>query len=424
MSTPQVIASDTTTAASAAAAAAERANQRNAVLAGFLGWTFDAFDFFVLTFVIDDVARSLGKSRPDIALALTLALAMRPLGAIIFGLLADRYGRRIPLMVNVVFYATVSILSGMAPSYGVFIFLRLLFGVGMGGEWGVGASLALESASPRIRGLLSGLLQEGYAMGNLLAALVFRTIYPYFEAQYPGYGWRVMFFVGGLPALLSLFIRSKVKESAAWEEHRTDWDTYKRSIFQHWRRFLYLVLLMAMMNFISHGTQDIYPTLLKNFGFVQKQVADVIALSMVGAILGGLVFGYYSDRVGRRRAIMTATLCALVMIPLWLSGHSTWRILIGVFLMQFFVQGAWGVIPAHINELSPGHIRGFFPGFAYQLGVLCASSIPYLEARLGEMFTYAEAMGGLVMLVLIIGTVVVAFGPENTGVSFRKAHPI
>ncbi len=399
---------------------AERANQRNAVLAGFLGWTFDAFDFFVLTFVIDDVARSFGRTRPDIALALTLALAMRPLGAIIFGLLADRFGRRVPLMLNVIFYATVSILSGLATSYQAFMLLRLLFGIGMGGEWGVGASLALESASPRLRGLLSGLLQEGYAIGNLIAAIVFRTVYPYFNAQYPGNGWRVMFFVGGLPALLSLFIRSKVKESEAWAEHRTDWPTYRRSIFQHWRRFLYLVLLMTMMNFISHGTQDLYPTLLRNFGFAQIQIADIIALSMIGAVLGGLAFGYYSDRTGRRKSIMTATACALVMIPLWLAGHSTILILVGVFLMQFFVQGAWGVIPAHINELSPGHLRGFFPGFAYQLGVLCASSIPYLEAKLGEMFSYTQAMGGLVTAVLIGGTLVVLFGPENKGVSFRK----
>jgi SHS family lactate transporter-like MFS transporter len=400
---------------------AERANQRNAVLAGFLGWTFDAFDFFVLTFVIDDVAKSFGRKRPDIALALTLALAMRPIGAVVFGLLADRFGRRIPLMLNVIFYATVSVLSGFAPGYVSFLVLRMLFGIGMGGEWGVGASLALESASPKLRGLLSGLLQEGYAIGNLIAAMTFRTVYPYFNAQYPGNGWRVMFFVGGLPALLSLFIRSKVKESAAWEEHRVDWTTYRRSLLVHWRRFLYLVLLMAMMNFISHGTQDMYPTLLKNFGFSQTQVADVIALSMIGAILGGLAFGYYSDRSGRRRAMITATLCALVMVPLWLSGDSTIRILVGVFLMQFFVQGAWGVIPAHINELSPGHLRGFFPGFAYQLGVLCASSIPTLEARLGEMFTYTQAMGGLVTLVLVIGTLVIWLGPEAHGVSFRKA---
>jgi SHS family lactate transporter-like MFS transporter len=399
---------------------ADRANQRNAVLAGFLGWTFDAFDFFVLTLVIDDVARSFGRSRPDIALALTLALVMRPVGAVIFGVLADRYGRRLPLMLNVIFYATVSVLSGLAPSYATFIILRLLFGIGMGGEWGVGASLALESASPRLRGLLSGLLQEGYALGNLLSAVAFRTVYPYFNAHYPGNGWRVMFFVGGMPALLSLFIRSRVKESAAWAENRTDWTTYRRSLLQYGRRFLYLVLLMTMMNFLSHGTQDMYPTLLKNFGFVPTEVADITVLSMIGAILGGLAFGYYSDRGGRRRAMLTAMVCALAVIPFWLAGHSTARILIGVFLMQFFVQGAWGVIPAHINELSPGHLRGFFPGFAYQLGVLCAASIPYLEASLGEAFSYTQAMGGLVTVILIGGALVTFFGPEAHGVSFRK----
>jgi SHS family lactate transporter-like MFS transporter len=290
----------------------------------------------------------------------------------------------------------------------------------MGGEWGVGASLALESASPRLRGLLSGLLQEGYALGNLIAALVFRTVYPYFNGLYPGRGWRVMFFVGGLPALLSLFIRARVKESEAWHEHRTDWTTYRRSLPKHWRRFLYLVLLMTTMNFIAHGTQDVYPTLLKNFGFAPTQVADIIVLSMIGAILGGLVFGYYSDRGGRRRAMLMALVCALAVLPFWLAGHSTGRILIGVFLMQFFVQGAWGVIPAHINELSPGHVRGFFPGFAYQLGVLCAASIPYLEGLLGEMFTYTQAMGGLVTAVLIGGALVTFFGPEAHGVTFRK----
>ncbi len=401
---------------------AERANQRNAVLAGFLGWTFDAFDFFVLTLVIDDVARAFGRSRPDISLALTLALAMRPVGAVVFGLLADRFGRRLPLMLNVVFYATVSILSGLAPSYGVFMVLRLLFGIGMGGEWGVGASLALESASPRLRGLLSGLLQEGYALGNLLSALVFRTIYPFFDGLYPGNGWRAMFLVGGLPALLSLFIRSRVQESEAWREHRTDWITYRRSLVQHWRRFLYLVLLMTMMNFISHGTQDMYPTLLKNFGFAPTQVADLVVLSMIGAILGGLAFGYYSDRAGRRRSMLAALVLALAVVPFWLAGASTVRILLGVFLMQFFVQGAWGVIPAHINELSPPHLRGMFPGFAYQLGVACAASIPYVEALLGERFSYAQAMGGLVVAVLVGGALVTVFGPEAHGIAFRKAR--
>src|SRR5207248_3158231 len=275
--------------------------------------------------------------------------------------------------------------------------------IGMGGGWGVGASLALESAAPRLRGLLSGLLQEGYAIGNLLAALAFRTVYPWANAHYPGNGWRVMFFLGGGPALLSLFIRARVKESEAWHEHRTDWATYRRMIAQNSRRFFYLVLLMAMMNFMSHGTQDMYPTLLKTFGYGKARIADITMLSMIGAVIGGLVFGYYSDRKGRRRAMIVASTSGLIVLPMWIAGFSPLTTIVGVFLMQFFVQGAWGVIPAHINELSPGHLRGFLPGVAYQLGILCASSIPYIESALGERFTYTQAMGGLMAVVFVGG---------------------
>ncbi len=400
---------------------AQRANQRNAVLAGFLGWTLDAFDFFILTLIIDDIAKAFGKSRPDIALALTLTLAMRPFGAVVFGLMADRYGRRIPLMANVVFYALISVLCGLAPTYWAFIVLRMLFGVGMGGEWGVGASLALESASPRLRGLLSGLLQEGYAVGNLLAALAFRTLYPWFNTMYPGNGWRLMFFLGGLPALLSLFIRSKVKESEAWHEHKTDWATYKRSLLGEWKRFLYLVVLMTMMGLMSHGTQDMYPTLLKSQGYAPARIADFTMLSMIGAVIGGLVFGYFSDLKGRRRAMIVASVCGLIVTPFWVSGSSALMAVGGVFLMQFFVQGAWGVIPAHINELSPNQLRGFFPGLAYQIGLVGAAGIPYIEAVLGERFTYAQAMGGLIAFVFIGTVLVIFFGPEAHRVSFRKA---
>src|SRR5437667_2375073 len=306
--------------------AAERANQRNAVLAGFLGWTLDAFDFFVLTFVLQDVANAFGRSRADIAWTVGLALITRPIGAIIFGLIADRYGRRLPLMLNVIFYAIISVLCGFAPNYMTFVILRLLFGIGMGGEWGVGASLALESASPRLRGLLSGLLQEGYAVGYFLAALAFRTIYPYANAHYPGDGWRIMFFIGGLPALLSLFIRARVKESDAWHEHKTDWTTYRKSLPQYWRRFVYLVLLMTMMNFMSHGTQDMYPTLLSTVGYAKARIADITMLAGIGAILGGLVFGYYSDQAGRRKAMMIAMVCGLIVVPFWIAGQSPWRI--------------------------------------------------------------------------------------------------
>ncbi len=391
---------------------AERANQRNALIAGFLGWTLDAFDFFILTYVLSDVARDFHCSRPDIARTLTASLAMRPLGALIFGILADRFGRRVPLIVNVIFYSIIEVLSGLAPGYRSFMILRLLYGIGMGGEWGVGASLALESVPTRWRGIVSGLLQEGYALGNILAAIAYFTVFPRF-------GWRTMFFIGGLPALLSLFIRAKVKESAAWHASRTDWHTYWQVVRRNGRRFLYLVLLMTMLNLMSHGTQDLYPTFLSHQrGYDPQMTAIISIVAMIGAICGGLVFGAYSERRGRRRAMITAALLGVAAVPLWILSPTTALLMAGGFAMQLMVQGAWGVIPAHINELSPGQLRGFFPGFAYQLGVLCASSISYVEPLLGERFSYTQSMGILAAAVLSIGAVVIYLGPENKGVRF------
>ena len=393
----------------------DRANQRNVLLAGFLGWTLDAFDFFVLVMVLPAVAKDLaGGSIPKIALTLTASLAMRPVGALLFGMMADRYGRRLPLMLDIIFYSIVEVLSGLAPNYTVFMILRLLYGIGMGGEWGVGASLTMESVPPRWRGILSGVLQEGYALGYLLAALVAYFVYPH-------WGWRPMFFIGGLPALLSLFIRARVKESPAWERARTDWTTYRRAIGRNWKLFLYLVLLMMMMNSISHGTQDMYPTFLKSQrGYSAQAASVVVMISMVGAILGGIAFGLASDRAGRRRTMVIAVLLALLLIPLWIFAPSSSVIILGAFLMQFMVQGAWGVIPAHINELSPDAIRGFFPGFAYQLGVLCASSITYLQARFAQHFTYSLVMGISMAAVLVVGAIVIALGPERRGVVFGE----
>jgi MFS transporter, SHS family, lactate transporter len=396
------------------AAVTKQANQHYAVMAGFLGWTFDAFDFFVLTFVIGDVAKTFGKSRPQIALTITLALCMRPLGALIFGVMADRVGRRVPLMLNVLFYAIISVLSGWAPSYRIFLMLRLLFGIAMGGQWGVGASLALESVSPKWRGLLSGVLQEGYTLGNLLAAVAFRAIYP-------TYGWRTLFYLGGLPALLSLFIFAKVKESPVWREHRTDWKTYRSSALRHWRRFLYLALLMGMVAFMAHGTQDMYPTFLQRGRLYSARLtADIIIISMIGALLGGIAFGFLSDKLGRKRAMVTAALCGLVVVPLWIAAPNVALCVLGVSLMQFFVQGAAGIIPAHMNELTPGNLRGILPGLAYQVGVVFASSITFFEAALGEHLTYAQAMGTLAAIVLLASSVVFALGPENKGISFSK----
>jgi len=399
---------------STADAAADRRDQWYAVGASFFGWTFDAFDFFVLTFMLSDVAKAFGETRTTLTWTLTATLAMRPVGAFVFGIMADRLGRRLSMTVNIIFYAVMSALSGLAPSFTWFLVLRGLFGIGMGGQWGIGASLVLETVPARWRGVLSGLLHQGYSLGNLLAALAFLVLYPAMQRMDPANAWRYMFFLGGLPALLSVFV-------LAWHEHRTDWGTYVRSIPAAWRRFLYLVLLLTAMGFISHGTQDLYPTFLQQQRhFTSSQVALTTMLSMVGAIFGGLVIGRASDWFGRRRAMIGGALGALVVIPLWVLAPSSALIVAGGFLMQFFVQGAWGVIPAHMNELSPAHLRGFLPGFAYQLGMLCAGVVPPLEAMLGEHFSYATSMGGFAAVALMVGCVVIGLGPEAHGVSFRK----
>jgi SHS family lactate transporter-like MFS transporter len=395
-------------------AVAKTSGAHNAVLAGFLGWTLDAFDFFVLAFVLAPVAKEFGQSIAAIALTITASLSTRWIGAIVFGLFADRYGRRIPLIANILYYSLIEVLSGLAPSYKIFFLLRLLYGIGMGGEWGVGASLTMESVPVKWRGLLSGLLQEGYALGFLLAAGVYRFVYPH-------WGWRPLFFIGGLPALLTLFVRAKVKEPEAWHRSRTDWPSYRRAMLGNWKRFAYLVLLMAMVNFISHGTQDMYPTYLQQqHAFSAHRVSDFTAFSMLGAMLGGLAFGYFSDRRGRRRAMVTAVLLGVLVIPLWVFAPNLPLILAGGFLMQFMVQGAWGVIPAHINELSPDTLRGFFPGLAYQIGVLIAAGSPYLEARMAHHMSYGRAMGIFAVVVLLVGAVVIAFGPEAHRAHFGR----
>ena len=388
-------------------------NQRNAVLAGFLGWTLDAFDFFILTFVLATIAKDFDKSIPEMTLTLAASLVMRPVGALLFGLMADRYGRKKPLMISIVFYSAIEVLSGFAPNYSIFLFLRFLYGIGMGGEWGVGASLVMESVPIKRRGFLSGLLQEGYAFGFLLAALAYYTVFPHF-------GWRAMFFIGGLPALITLFIRSKVQETEAWKIHKSaNWKEYGQAIKKNWKLFLYLVLLMSMMNFISHGTQDLYPTFLQQQRhFDPHKTAVVTMISMVGAILGGLVFGYLSDKWGRRRMMALAVILAIIIIPVWMYNGGSFIIALGAFAMQFMVQGAWGVVPAHINELSPGALRGFFPGFAYQLGVLIASGIAYIEALLAEYVSYSTSMAILAGSLLAIGAVVILAGPEARGVHF------
>ncbi len=400
------------------AAAAPPDDHRAAVLAGFLGWTLDAFDFFLVVMTLTAIAKTFHQTDAAVAFSLTLTLAFRPVGAFIFGLLADRYGRRLPLMLDLVFYSVVEVLTGLAPTFGSFLVLRALFGIGMGGEWGVGASLVMEKVPPRLRGVLSGLLQQGYAVGYLLAALCFFVVFP-------RWGWRPLFFIGGLPALLAIFVRYRVKESEVWKRSRAEsWSGLGRSIVGHWRLFLYLVALMAMMNFVSHGTQDMYPTFLqRDWGFTPERRAALTAFSMLGALAGGVLVGLVSDRLGRRRSIVVSLIGALAVIPLWAFAPSLAFLVAGGFLMQFFVQGAWGVIPAHITELSPDPVRGFLPGFAYQCGVLIAGTAAYIEAEAARHTSYAVAMALTACVVFVLCAVIAAVGPERRGIAYGAKSP-
>lgn len=393
----------------------DRANARNAFLAGFLGWTFDAFDFFILTYVLAQVAHDFHRSISDIAVTLVASLMMRPVGAFIFGLMADRYGRRLPLMVDILFFSVMEVASGLAPNYRIFLVLRLLYGIGMGGAWGAGAALAMESIPAKLRGVFSGIFQEGYALGNLLAAIAFWVVFP-------RWGWRAMFFLGAIPALITLLILSKVKESDAWKSaaaKQRDSRTYFRELLANWKRFAYLVILMAMMNFLSHGTQDLYPTYLQQQRHYTPHTTAILSIiSMLGAIAGAAMFGFYSDHAGRRRAMLTAVLGGLVVIPLWVFSPGLSLLALGAFFMQFMVHGAWGVIPAHINELSPDRVRGFLPGFSYQLGVVFAASAPFIEASLSRRFSYGQVMGTFVAFAMMITIIVIAVGPEAHRVMF------
>ncbi|MGA2410684.1 MAG: MFS transporter [Candidatus Binataceae bacterium] len=399
----------TSTAAYQPPAAPSSSAVFHTLLASFLGWALDAFDFFVLVFVLPSVAHEFHRSIADLAFTITATLAMRPVGALIFGWLADRYGRRLPLIIDLLFYSAFEVLSGLAPSYGWFLLFRALYGIGMGGEWGVGASIAMEAVPARWRGLLSGLLQEGYAVGYLMAAACFFFVYPH-------YGWRPLFFIGGLPALLTLYVRTKVPESEAWQAVRPKSSAILSAIRRNLRSFIYVVVLMTMMNLVSHGTQDMYPTFLKlQRGLDARTVAIIAVIYNIGALLGGLLFGWASDLIGRRRAMITAVLLAIAVVPLWIYAHSLIWLTVGAFLMQFLVQGAWGTIPAHLIELSPREVRGLFSGLAYQLGVLFAANAAFVEALIAQHLGYATALALVASTVLAGDAIVIALGGERKG---------
>jgi MFS transporter, SHS family, lactate transporter len=392
-----------------------RSDQRHAVTASFLGWTLDAFDFFVVVFLIDTLASHFAVSKSAIVATVTATLAMRPLGAVIFGLLADRYGRRRPLMANVVFFSVVELLCGFAPNYTVFLFLRAIYGIGMGGEWGVGASLAMESAPAKWRGIFSGVIQSGYSIGYLLAAVAAKYVLP-------TWGWRAMFWIGGIPALLALYIRSQVKESEAWEQHRAPTvGAILRTASGHWKIFLYLVLMMTLMMFFSHGTQDLYPDFLKTTrGLSLPVVSNLVVLLNVGAVIGAITFGHLSEKLGRRRSMITAMGLSLVVLPVWAFVGALPALAASAFLMQVGVQGAWGIIPAHLNELSPDETRGLMPGFAYQLGILFAAPVNNIVYALRAWIGYSWALAAFQITNILLLVIVLLLGRENKGRNFSS----
>jgi MFS transporter, SHS family, lactate transporter len=389
--------------------------QRNTFIACFLGWSLDAFDFFILVFCVSAIAGEFQTKVSAITEAIFLTLAMRPIGAFLFGFLADRFGRRPALMIDIICFSVFELGSAFAPSFGSFLFMRACFGIAMGGEWGVGAALAFETLPAEGRGFFSGLLQEGYVVGYLLAAVVYGTLFRFI-------GWRGMFVVGALPAFLVIYIRTKVDESPAWLQGRVAKKRdshFGQNIRVYLSSFIFLILLMFAFNSFSHGTQDLYPTFLqKNHGFSPGIVGAIAIVYNIGALLGGITFGSWSERVGRRRAILIAALLAIPVIPLWAYSHTAPTLALGGFLMQFMVQGAWGVIPAHLNELSPPAVRATFPGLAYQFGNLLASRNSVIQANLAEQHyggNYAPVLAWTVVLVAALVVAISLSGKEIKG---------
>lgn len=399
------------------------ADQRNSFLAAYLGWAMDAFDYFLVVLIYADIAKDFHKSLDEMAFITTMTLIMRPVGAFIFGAWADRAGRRIPLMVDVTFYSVVGFLCAFAPNFTVLMLLRMLYGIGMGGEWGLGAALAMEKIPADRRGTFSGILQSGYSMGYLFAALGFLV-----NTQL-GLSWRWMFGLSIIPALISLFIRARVEESEVWQatqQRVKQTHTSVRDLLSDkriWRRFIFLVLLMTAFNWMSHGTQDVYPTFLKAVkhggAALSKPTATwITVIYNIGAIIGGVIAGWLSERYGRKTIIVLFALLALPIVPLFAYSRTAGMLALGSFLMQVCVQGAWGVIPAHLTELSPDEIRGFYPGVTYQLGnCLAAFNLP-IQERLAESHGYPFALAATIVPVLLVVALLTLIGKERKGIAF------
>ena len=382
------------------------------VASGVLGWILEAYEFFVGVFIVDILAREFQVSKAGIIASFTATLAMRPIGAICGGILADRYGRRGPLLIIVGYFAVLSVLGGAAQNYWMYIVVRCLYGIGMGSFWGVGASLALESAPKKWRGVLSGILHAGYSLGYLLAAVATRLILP-------AYGWRWMYWAGVIPSLLTLLVVYASSESEAWKQrHAQNVRTIIDVVWKHKRMLFYLTFALTLMIALSHGTQDLYPDFLRARNISSNVVAEIAIYYSIGAVMGAICVGQCSEVFGRRRMILVALMLCAAAIPMWAFGRTTVALAVAAFVMQMGVAGAWGVIPAHLSELAPDAVRALFAGLAYQLGVLFGSpagSIEYaLKSRLGYGWSLALFESCTIALLMII----FAIGPEKKGRSF------
>lgn len=384
----------------------------------------DAFDYFLVVLVYADIATTFHHTKTDVAFLTTATLAMRPVGALLFGLWADRVGRRVPLMVDVSFYSVIGFLCAFAPNFTVLVILRLLYGIGMGGEWGLGAALSMEKVPAERRGVFSGLLQEGYAFGYLLASVAALVV-----MNWLGLSWRWLFGLSIIPALISLIIRYRVKESEVWEAAQDRMRLTKTRIRDVLgnpaivRRFVYLVLLMTAFNWMSHGTQDVYPTFLTattdhGAGLSSLTARWIVVIYNIGAIIGGLAFGTLSQRFSRRYTIVFCAALGLPIVPLFAYSRTAAMLCLGSFLMQVFVQGGWGVIPAHLTEMSPDAIRGVYPGVTYQLGNLLAAFNLPIQERLAESHGYPFALAATIVPVLLVVAVLTAIGKDATGIRF------